>query len=150
MLVELHCSVRAVVGGVRRHSAVSPRSDFARFFSRKEMEDVDCGLVKEEAVADEEISIPVPDDKVDKVKDADVSLQGAAAKENGEFDYLNRNQFTSENFKIIIRNMPKYFGTSVRSRKVHCELAHANYSFSLAMEKVPGQPRNQTLQVQVL
>lgn len=33
--------------------------------------------------------------------------------ENDPYAYLNRNEFTSEKFKIEIRNLPKYYGMKV-------------------------------------
>lgn len=34
------------------------------------------------------------------------------------YAYLNRREFTSENFKIELKNLPKYFGVTVRNTKL--------------------------------
>jgi len=36
------------------------------------------------------------------------------AEKNDPYAYLNRDEFSSENFKIEIQNLPKYFGVGVR------------------------------------
>ena len=35
---------------------------------------------------------------------------------NDPYAYLNRDEFSSENFKIEIQNLPKYFGVGVRAK----------------------------------
>lgn len=36
------------------------------------------------------------------------------------YAYLQRPEFSSENFKIEIMNLPKYYGAGVSSRTIHC------------------------------
>lgn len=49
---------------------------------------------------------------------AEETAKNPAAEEEGEnaFAYLDRDHFTSEKFKIEIRNLPKYYGMPVSSK----------------------------------
>lgn len=49
-------------------------------------------------------------DNSNVVSDSD---RGSSLTESDPFAYLQRNDFTSEKFKIEIRNLPKYYGLRV-------------------------------------
>lgn len=45
--------------------------------------------------------------------EADKPIESSTPDNNDPYAYLNRDEFTSEKYKIEIRDLPKYYGISV-------------------------------------
>jgi tRNA (uracil-5-)-methyltransferase len=54
------------------------------------------------------VKLPSPPEETEQSK-----LVTEEEDKTDPYAYLNRNEFSSENFKIEIKNLPKYFGVGV-------------------------------------
>lgn len=48
---------------------------------------------------------------------------------NDPYAYLNRDEFTSEKFKIEVKDLPKFYGISVNNRKKYSIISITNICF---------------------
>lgn len=58
--------------------------------------------------------------KVDQVDSVDQTKVEKTSTEKDPYAYLDRIDFTSEKFKIEVRNLPKYYGIAVSKEEIQC------------------------------
>jgi hypothetical protein len=97
-----------------------------------------------EKAQDEQIAVELPSPP-EELKTEQSKLGTGDDDNTDPYAYLNRNEFSSENFKIEIKNLPKYFGVGVIYIQLLLKCFYHNNIciFFLAIEEVPEKTRTQ-------